>query len=199
MSDHPHTREAMERWRQGKINVFDALAELEDQRDEARATIAWATGELQKIGLHPAYHTTLVSCVQAAKEIVSQLRKDIDEPRPDIQEAVLHKLGLWDIRQQRDEAIASSNERGVVVSQVSGALVDAGCAVGDAREFGQLVRNLAGQRDQWRECAEEALLPLAALKIANQETPITQICPELMDVILAAHDLIFNRLKGAAQ
>ena len=34
MSDHPHTREAMERWRQGKINVFDALAELEDQRDE---------------------------------------------------------------------------------------------------------------------------------------------------------------------
>jgi hypothetical protein len=27
----------MERWRQGKINVFDALAELEDQRDEARS------------------------------------------------------------------------------------------------------------------------------------------------------------------
>jgi hypothetical protein len=36
MSDHPHTREAMERWRQGKINVFDALAELEDQRDQWR-------------------------------------------------------------------------------------------------------------------------------------------------------------------
>jgi chromosome segregation ATPase len=35
MSDHPHTREAIERWQQGKINVFDALAELEDQRDEA--------------------------------------------------------------------------------------------------------------------------------------------------------------------
>jgi hypothetical protein len=33
MSDHPHTREAIERWQQGKINVFDALAELEDQRD----------------------------------------------------------------------------------------------------------------------------------------------------------------------
>ncbi len=26
----------MERWRQGKINVFDALAELEDQRDQWR-------------------------------------------------------------------------------------------------------------------------------------------------------------------
>jgi len=74
----------MERWRQGKINVFDALAEMEDQRDEA---------------------------------------------------------------------IASSNERGVVVSQVSGALVDAECAVGDAREFGQLVRNLAKERDEWRTCA----------------------------------------------
>jgi len=37
MSDHPHTREAMERWRQGKINIFDALAELEDQRDAAQA------------------------------------------------------------------------------------------------------------------------------------------------------------------
>jgi len=37
VTDHPHTREAMERWRQGKINVFDALAELEDQRDVAQA------------------------------------------------------------------------------------------------------------------------------------------------------------------
>jgi hypothetical protein len=39
MTDHPHTREAIERWRQGKVNVFDALAELEDQRDAARAEI----------------------------------------------------------------------------------------------------------------------------------------------------------------
>ena len=35
--DHPYTREAIERWQQGKINVFDALAELEDQRDAAQA------------------------------------------------------------------------------------------------------------------------------------------------------------------
>jgi len=48
MSDHPHTREAIERWRQGKINVFDALAELEDQRDKAIAALHQcfaATGE----------------------------------------------------------------------------------------------------------------------------------------------------------
>jgi hypothetical protein len=37
MNDHPHTREAIERWQQGKINIFDALAELEDQRDAAQA------------------------------------------------------------------------------------------------------------------------------------------------------------------
>jgi hypothetical protein len=37
MSDHPYTREAVERWQQGKINIFDALAELEDQRDAAQA------------------------------------------------------------------------------------------------------------------------------------------------------------------
>jgi hypothetical protein len=37
MSDHPHTREAIERWRKGKTNVFDALAEMEDQRDAAQA------------------------------------------------------------------------------------------------------------------------------------------------------------------
>ena len=40
MSDHPHTREAIERWQQGKINIFDALAELEDQRDELRKELA---------------------------------------------------------------------------------------------------------------------------------------------------------------
>jgi hypothetical protein len=36
MSDHPYTHEAVERWQQGKINIFDALAELEDQRDDFR-------------------------------------------------------------------------------------------------------------------------------------------------------------------
>ena len=40
MSDHPHTREAVERWQQGKINIFDALAELEDQRDEVKKELA---------------------------------------------------------------------------------------------------------------------------------------------------------------
>jgi len=43
MSDHPYTREAIERWQQGKINIFDAMAALEDERNEARMELAqWA-------------------------------------------------------------------------------------------------------------------------------------------------------------
>lgn len=114
MTDHPYTREAIERWQQGKINIFDAMAELEDQRDEA---------------------------------------------------------------------MASSNERGVVVSQVSGALVDAGCAVGDAREFGSLVTKLSEQRDQWRECAER----LAAVARARANFDGSQKPDALVE---------FERLKG---
>jgi hypothetical protein len=41
MSDTPETYEAVERWQQGKINVFDALAELEDQRDQWRECAEW--------------------------------------------------------------------------------------------------------------------------------------------------------------
>ena len=34
--DTPETQEAIERWRQGKINIFDDMARLERERDEAR-------------------------------------------------------------------------------------------------------------------------------------------------------------------
>ena len=34
--DTPETQEAIERWRQGKINIFDEMARLERERDEAR-------------------------------------------------------------------------------------------------------------------------------------------------------------------
>jgi hypothetical protein len=38
--DTPETQEAVERWRQGKINIFDEMARLERERDEARAALA---------------------------------------------------------------------------------------------------------------------------------------------------------------
>ena len=34
MSDTPETQEAIERWRQGKINIFDEMARLERERDD---------------------------------------------------------------------------------------------------------------------------------------------------------------------
>ena len=35
-SDTPETCEAVERWQQGKINIFDEMARLERERDDAR-------------------------------------------------------------------------------------------------------------------------------------------------------------------
>ncbi len=35
MNDTPETYEAVERWNQGKINIFDEMARLERERDKA--------------------------------------------------------------------------------------------------------------------------------------------------------------------
>lgn len=35
----PETEEAIERWRQGKINIFDQMSRLERERDEAREAL----------------------------------------------------------------------------------------------------------------------------------------------------------------
>lgn len=40
-SDTPETCEAVERWQQGKINIFDEMARLERERNEARDTARW--------------------------------------------------------------------------------------------------------------------------------------------------------------
>ena len=66
------------------------------------------------------------------------------------QRHVATRIKLDEVERERDEALSSSSERGVVVSQVSGALVDAGCAVGDAMQFGELVRGLVKERDEAR-------------------------------------------------
>ena len=49
-SDTPETQEAVERWRQGKINIFDEMARLERERDEARNCfkVAMETAETYK-------------------------------------------------------------------------------------------------------------------------------------------------------
>jgi len=55
MSDTPETQEAIERWRQGKINIFDEMARLERERDKAQALVAemkqaivWAKAEAKE-------------------------------------------------------------------------------------------------------------------------------------------------------
>ena len=50
MSDTPETQEAIERWRQGKINIFDEMARMERERDEARNCfkVAMETAETYK-------------------------------------------------------------------------------------------------------------------------------------------------------
>lgn len=39
MSNTPETQEAVGLWRQGKINIFDEMARLERERDEAREAL----------------------------------------------------------------------------------------------------------------------------------------------------------------
>lgn len=46
MKDTPETQEAVERWNQGKINIFDEMARLERERDEAREQLRIAVGLL---------------------------------------------------------------------------------------------------------------------------------------------------------
>ena len=55
MSDTPETHEAVERWRQGKINIFDEMARMERERDKAQALVAemkqaivWAKAEAKE-------------------------------------------------------------------------------------------------------------------------------------------------------
>jgi chromosome segregation ATPase len=48
-SDTPETCEAVERWQQGKINIFDEMARLERERDEARASVRECEAEIKDL------------------------------------------------------------------------------------------------------------------------------------------------------
>ena len=55
MSDTPETQEAVERWRQGKINIFDEMARLERERDEALKTATmWEKVALREASINGA-------------------------------------------------------------------------------------------------------------------------------------------------
>ncbi len=85
MSDHPYTREAVERWQQGKINVFDALAELEDQRD----------GLAKKLeDIRAGYQGTCYACEPAA------------ELNVEYRDTVRELIRLLDIEEESDSGTA---------------------------------------------------------------------------------------------
>ena len=45
MSNTPETQEAVERWQQGKINIFDEMARLETERDRYKSDVELITKE----------------------------------------------------------------------------------------------------------------------------------------------------------
>ena len=70
MSDTPQTQEAVERWRQGKINIFDEMARLERERDQWRIQCERAEMALQDIA-------TGTSCRECGGEDQARLAKDV--------------------------------------------------------------------------------------------------------------------------
>jgi hypothetical protein len=49
MSDTPETQEAVERWQQGKINIFNEMARLETERNGAREKLSHAQALLAEM------------------------------------------------------------------------------------------------------------------------------------------------------
>jgi hypothetical protein len=96
MTDHPHTREAVERWRQGKTNVFDALAELEGQRDEAR--------EQYKLALYDATQETLKVSMLKSQWIA------VCEERDAAQAECLEQARLLGMSAEREAGLQSKLE-----------------------------------------------------------------------------------------
>lgn len=49
MSDTPETQEAVERWQQGKINIFDEMARLETERNRLEDQRDFCMGEIKRL------------------------------------------------------------------------------------------------------------------------------------------------------
>lgn len=73
---------------QQTINDLQVALAKHEQR------ITEATHALHRIGLNPQYYQTLEMAVMGATETVADLRQQLADPPADVQEAVLHKLGL---------------------------------------------------------------------------------------------------------
>jgi chromosome segregation ATPase len=95
MSDHPHTREAIERWQQGKINIFDALAELEDQRDDFRRMAEDLLERNGKLAVNLDRVRNECNAAQAECEEQARLVGMSAEREADLRSKMEQALGFW--------------------------------------------------------------------------------------------------------
>ncbi len=69
---------------------------FEDERDQARAELAKTREILLNVGLSPNHHPDAVKAAEGASSIISELRRTLSDPPPDVQEHVLTKLGIYE-------------------------------------------------------------------------------------------------------
>ena len=93
---NPITQEAVERWQQGKINIFDEMARLEDELNSLKLrnhVLEVANDELDE------ENKRLKDEVELYKKVNIDLRKEIRMLEKLIE---LNMKDLWEIANQRD-------------------------------------------------------------------------------------------------
>ena len=112
-SDTPETCEAIERWQQGKINIFDEMARLERERDALRKEVNISAAD---VAVLKRRCDALKAERDATNEELEWLRKDSEqgEPQPlragepsDFEGAIRR---MRDVERERDEARAERDE-----------------------------------------------------------------------------------------
>ena len=104
-SDTPETCEAVERWQQGKINIFDEMARLERERDEAERE------NEQLLASNKTYERDWPILVQERNDLQDQrdlsirMAKERERQRDEAREkAERYRLEANAMMAQRDEA-----------------------------------------------------------------------------------------------
>lgn len=81
----PETREAIERWRQGKINIWDDMARLEKERDALEIKISELQKELDEqcrlLGISAEREVSLLGKLEMQKKDILSLNKALETIR----------------------------------------------------------------------------------------------------------------------
>lgn len=77
MSDTPETQEAAERWRQGKINIFDEMARLERERNKfKKELVAAKRGAETNAKINNSLIDKLIAMRNERNEWIARFRAD---------------------------------------------------------------------------------------------------------------------------